>query len=46
MITKEQKLQIFENTISRLRTKVIDLNKNRSDVHDRLEEKYRRLPIS
>jgi hypothetical protein len=42
MITKEQKIKIFENTISGLRT-TIDSNKKQLDVHDKLEEKYRRL---
>jgi len=46
MLTKEQKLEIFENTISGLRTIVIDSNKKRLDAHDRLEEKYRRLQIN
>jgi hypothetical protein len=46
MITKEQKLKIFENTILEIRTKVIDSNKKRLDAHDRLEEKYRRLSIN
>jgi|GEM_PF-2880557 len=45
MITKEQKLKIFENTISGLRI-VIDSDKKRLDAHDRLEEKYRRLSIN
>ncbi|MDH5463046.1 MAG: hypothetical protein OEY17_00570 [Nitrosopumilus sp.] len=41
MTTKEQKIKIFENTISGLRM-IADSNK-KLDVHEKLEEKYRRL---
>ena len=46
MITKEQKLKIFENTVSRIKAKAIDSNKKRLDTREILEEKYRRLQIS
>jgi len=39
MITKEQKLEIFENIFSRLRKKLVD-SKN-----EQLSEKFRRLPL-
>ncbi|WP_280924456.1 hypothetical protein [Nitrosopumilus ureiphilus] len=39
MITKEQKLEIFEDTISDLRKKFVESNK------ERLSEQYRKLPL-
>ena len=47
MITKEQKIEIFENTISDLRKKVILSDKNRLGVRvlERIAEKFRRLPL-
>ena len=49
MITKEEKIEIFENTISRLRKKFIT-DKERLDVQDlennMLAEKYRKLPLA
>ena len=49
MITKEQKLEIFENIISGLRTKFIQSDKEQLDeqgqVNDKHTEKYRRLPL-
>jgi hypothetical protein len=39
MITKEQKIEIFENMFSSLRKKLIQSNT------ERLSEKYRRLPL-
>jgi hypothetical protein len=47
MITKEQKIEIFENTISGLRKKVILSDKNRLGVPllERMDEKFRRLPL-
>ncbi len=46
MITKEQKIEIFENTISGLRKKVILSDKNRLGVRvERMAEKFRRLPL-
>lgn len=48
MITKKQKIEIFENTISNLMKKVILSDKNRFDVRelvDRKAEKFRKLPL-
>lgn len=49
MITKEQKIEIFENTISGLRKKINSSDKDRLDVRelvlDRLAEKFRRLSL-
>jgi len=49
MITKEEKMEIFVETISRLRKKFIS-DKERLDVQDlennRLSEKYRKLPLA
>jgi len=49
MITKEQKIEIFENTISGLRKKITPSDKDRLGVRalvlDRLAEKFRRLPL-
>lgn len=48
MITKEQKIEIFENTISDLRKKFILSDKNRFDVRelvDKKAEKFRKLPL-
>ncbi|MHA7734078.1 hypothetical protein [Nitrosopumilus sp. S6] len=49
MITKEQKIEIFKNTISGLRKKITSSNKDQLDVReivlDRLAEKFRRLPL-
>ena len=39
MLTKEEKLEIFENTISHLQKKFVDSN------NEYLSEKYRRLPL-
>jgi hypothetical protein len=48
MITKEEKIEIFENTVSSLRKKFIT-DKERLDEQDLennlLAEKYRRLPL-
>jgi hypothetical protein len=38
MITKEEKLEIFENIISNLRKNLVESNNEQS-------EKYRRLPL-
>jgi hypothetical protein len=47
MITKEQKIEIFENTISGHIKKVILSDKNRLGVRvlERMAEKFRRLPL-
>jgi len=49
MITKEEKMEIFVETISCLRKKFIS-DKERLDVQDlennRLAEKYRQLPLA
>ena len=49
MITKEEKMKIFLDTISTLRKKFIS-DKGRSDMqdleNDRLAEKYRKLPLA
>ena len=49
MITKEEKMEIFENIISGLRKKFTS-DKDRSDIqepdNDRLAEKYRKLPLA
>ena len=49
MITKEEKMEIFENIISGLRKK-FTLDKERTAIqeleNDRLAEKYRRLPLA
>ena len=48
MITKDQKIEIFENTLLGLRKKFILSDKNRLDVRgrvDRLSKKFRRLPL-
>lgn len=49
MITKEEKMEIFVETISGLRKKFIS-NKERLDVQDlennKLVEKYRKLPLA
>jgi len=49
MITKEEKMNIFVDTISRLRQKFIS-DKEKLDVQnlekDRLDEKYRKLPLA
>jgi len=39
MITKEEKLEIFENIISNLRKNLVESN------NEQLSEKYRRLPL-
>jgi len=48
MITKEEKMEIFENIISSLRKKFTS-DKERSDIqeleNDRLAEKYRKSPL-
>jgi len=49
MITKEEKIKIFEDTILGLRKKFIS-DKGRLDMqdleNDRLAEKYRKLPLA
>jgi hypothetical protein len=49
MITKEQKIEIYENTVSGLRKEITLSDKDRLDigalVHDRQSEKFRRLPL-
>ena len=49
MITIEEKMNIFADTVSRLRQKFIS-DKEKSEVQDlekdRLDEKYRRLPLA
>ncbi|MDH3204957.1 MAG: hypothetical protein OEL81_09815 [Nitrosopumilus sp.] len=49
MITKEEKMKIFADTISGLRKKFIS-DKGRLDMqdleNDRLAEKYRKLPLA
>ena len=48
MITKEEKIEIFENTISSLRKKSIldkELLNVREVILDRQAEKFRRLPL-
>ena len=49
MITKEEKMKIFLDTISRLRKKFIS-DKGRLDMqdleNDKLAEKYRKLPLA
>ena len=49
MITKEEKIKIFEDTILGLRKKFIS-DKEWSDIQeledDRLAEKYRKLPLT
>jgi hypothetical protein len=48
MITKEQKIEIYENTISGLRKKIIS-DKDRLNVNELMiekkAEKFRRLPL-
>ena len=48
-MTKEEKIKIFLDTISRLRKKLIS-DKERLDMqdleNDRLAEKYRKLPLA
>lgn len=47
MMTKEQKIEIFENTISNLKKKFVPSDKNRLDVQglDKMAEKFRKLPL-
>ena len=47
MITKEEKIEIFENMISSLRKKFVPSDKIKSDIQevDCLTEKFRRLPL-
>jgi len=49
MITKEEKMKIFVDTISRLRKKIIPSNKNQLNEQERIierkSEKFRRLPL-
>lgn len=49
MITKEEKIEIFIETISGLKKKFIPSDKDRLDVKglviDRMAEKFRRLPL-
>jgi len=47
MITKEEKIEIFENMISGLRKKFVPYDKNKSNVQelDSQTEKFRRLPL-
>jgi len=47
MITKEEKIEIFESMISGLRKKFVPSDKNKSDVQilDSLTENFRKLPL-
>jgi hypothetical protein len=47
MITKKQKIEIFENTISNLRKKFLPSDKNGLNVPglDKMNEKFRKLPL-
>ena len=46
MITKEEKIEIFESMISGLRKKFVPSDENKSDVQVvSLTEKFRRLPL-
>ncbi|MGY5143585.1 MAG: hypothetical protein ACW9XH_03795 [Candidatus Nitrosopumilus sp. bin_32a] len=47
MITKKQKIEIFENTISNLRKKFVPSDKNALHVPrlDKMTEKFRKLPL-
>jgi hypothetical protein len=49
MITKEQKIEIYENTILGLRKNITPSDKDRIDIRglkiERNTEKFRRLPL-
>jgi hypothetical protein len=47
MITKEEKIEIFEDMISGLRKKFVPSDESKSDVQklDSLTEKFEKLPL-